>query len=147
MANESSALNSSLAGNVTSAHNSSGNITLANSTAALNSSVEAHNVTLANNSSGNMTMTNNSTGQNSSVEAHNVTMANITGNSSANAATNKSCFKTVTFRRKSFVKVFILWYSDNGKDWKKYHEGGAVKVCLVVDKKAHNSWRFHLPYT
>ena len=123
-------LNSSLAENVTLADSLSGNITLVNKTVGQNSSAEAHNssVTEGNrtlNSSlfENVTLANNTAGQNNS---RNITAANKRGNMTANNA----CFKTKYISKKALVKSFVLSYSDNGKEWKMYYEGGEVKVCF-----------------
>ena len=140
MAEGNNSLNSSLAENVTLVNNTLGNITLVNNTAGQNSSAEAHNssvgegnrtlnsslsenVTLANNPSWNTTLANNTAGQNTS---RNITVANKQGSLTA----NNYCFKTKYFSRKAFVKSFAISYSDNGKEWKMYYEGGEVKVCF-----------------
>jgi len=141
LANDSRSINSSLAENVTLANNS-------NNTAGQNYSVEANNITLANNSSGNITLSNNTAGQNSSLEGNNITLANnISGNITllnntnssveaisidmanftVNTTPNDTCLKTKYIPRKAFVKLFTISYSDNGDDWKEYHEGGEVK--------------------
>ena len=133
-------LNLSLSENFTLVNNTLGNISLINNTAGQNSSAEAHNspvgeenrtlnsslsenVTLANNPSRNTTLANNTAGQNTS---RNITAANKRGN----MTDNNACFKTKNFSRKAFVKSFALSYSDNGKEWKMYYEGGEVKVCF-----------------
>lgn len=136
-------LTSSLAENVTLADSLSGNITMVNNTVGQNSSAdhEAHNssvgkgnrtlnsflsenVTLANNPVWNTTtLANNTAGQNTS---RNITVANKQGNLTA----NNDCFKTKYFSTKAFVKSFAMSYSDNGKEWKMYYEGGEVKVCF-----------------
>ena len=132
MAEGNNSLNSSLAENVTLADSLLGNITLVNKTVGQNSSAEAHNssVTEGNrtlNSSlfENVTLTlaHNTAGQNTS---RNVTAANKRGN----MTDNNACFKTKYISRKAFVKSFALSYSDNGKEWKMYYEGGEVKVCF-----------------
>ncbi len=106
---------------------------LVNETSAQNSSVEVHNLTMANNTSENITFGNNTTGQNSSIEAQ-----NVTENTAVNA-TAKKCFKKWLLRRKAFVKTFNIEYSDNGILWKLYHEGGYVKVFVLIK----NSRDFH----
>ena len=86
---------------------------------------------MANNTSENITLTNNTTGQNSSVEAQNITVpANITGKIAVNA-TVKKCFETKLLRRRAYVKMFVIEYSDNGNLWKQYHEGGLKKVFVL----------------
>ena len=135
LANETGALNTSQAGNitrgnntigrnssveeqnVTSANNASDKIILANNTMGQNSSVETQNITLANNASG----------QNSSVEAQNDTLAD---NAGPNAVTEKKCFETKTLLVKAYVKEFFIEYSDNGNLWRQYHEGGYLKVFV-----------------
>lgn len=162
LANETGALNSSQAGNitlgnttsgknssfeaqnVTVASNTSENIILANNTRGQNSSVEAQNITLANNASENVTLANNTTGQNSSVEAQDVTMANNTGNIAVKATMMK-CFETKSRPVKAYVKEFIIEYSDNGNLWRQYHEGGYLKVFVLTRNSLvlHN----HLVFT
>ena len=102
------------------ASNSSGNITLTN-------------VTLANNSSGNITITNIAVEQNSSTDALNVTEFNKNAsNATLNEAESPPCQETLEIRRRAFVIMFKLSYSDNSEQWSYYHEGGKVKVCLFI---------------
>lgn len=140
LANETGALNTSQAGNitrgnntigrdssveeqnVTSASNASDKIILANNTMGQNSSVEAQNITLANNASG----------QNSSVEARKDTLADNAGPIAVNV-TEKKCFETKTLLAKAYVKEFFIEYSDNGNLWRQYHEGGYLKVFVFTN--------------
>lgn len=117
------------------ASNSSGNITLTNVTLANNSSgnITLTDVTLANNSSGNITIANIAVGQNSSTDALNVTEFNKnTSNATFNEAESPPCQEILEIRRRAFVKMFKLSYSDNSEQWSYYYEGGKVKVCLFI---------------
>ena len=143
-------INSSLV-NETVPLNSSeaGNTTLGNNTSGQNSTVEAQNVTLANKTSENITLANNTTGQNSSIEAQNATVTNTTGDTAVNVPAKK-CFETKILRRKAYVKMFIIEYSDNGILWKEYYEGGYVKVFVLIRKvnlilKSNMKSNFALP--
>ena len=121
--------------NATMASNSSGNITLTNVTLANNSSgnITLTDVTLANNSSGNITITNIAEEQNSSTDALNVTEFNKNAsNATLNEAESPPCQETLEIRRRAFVIMFKLSYSDNSEQWSYYHEGGKVKVCLFI---------------
>ena len=121
--------------NATMASNSSGNITLTNVTLANNSSgnITLTDVTLANNSSGNITITNIAAEQNSPTDALNVTEFNKNAsNATLNEAESPPCQETLEIRRRAFVIMFKLSYSDNSEQWSYYHEGGKVKVCLFI---------------
>lgn len=120
--NETGALNTSQAGNITRGNN----------TIERNSSVEEQNVTSASNASDKIVLANNTKGQNSSVEAQKDTLADNSGPNAVNV-TEEKCFETKTLLAKAYVKEFFIEYSDNGNLWRQYYEGGYLKVFVFTN--------------
>ena len=130
MSNQSSSLSSTE--NVTVGNSSVGNNPIINATMATNSSrnITLTDVTLAYNSSGNITNSNIAMGQNSSMDLLNFTETNKnTSNATLDEAESPPCQEILEIRRRAFIKMFKLSYSDNSEQWSYYHEGGEVKVC------------------